>query len=166
MDWSEAGTLIRSFLKKYRWAAAVLLAGLLMMAVPEQQEPPAVTETPAQSVQPELQQELEELLSRLEGVGKVRILLTAASGPQTHYQTDEDTQNTADSRDHRVETVVITGADRGETGLVRRVDPPVWLGAVVLCQGADRASVRLAVVEAMTAATGLTSDRISVLKMK
>jgi len=36
----------------------------------------------------------------------------------------------------------------------------------VVCQGADRAGVRLAVVDAVKSVTGLSSDRITVLKMK
>lgn len=166
MDREEARTLIKSLFRKYRWAALILAVGLMLMLLPE--EPPGqelVAETPAQQ-EPQLQQDLEELLSRLEGAGKVRVLLTTISGAETHYQTDEDLHKTTDSGEKRQETVIITDQNRAEAGLVRRIDPPVYLGAVVLCQGADRASVRLAVVEAVAAATGLTSDKISVLKMK
>jgi hypothetical protein len=42
----------------------------------------------------------------------------------------------------------------------------VYQGAVVLCQGAADAAVRLAVVEAVSKATGLGADKICVLKMK
>jgi stage III sporulation protein AG len=65
-----------------------------------------------------------------------------------------------------METVIITDAQRAQQGLVKQVNPPVYLGAVVVCQGADRASVRLAIVEAVANATGLGADKISVLKMK
>jgi stage III sporulation protein AG len=43
---------------------------------------------------------------------------------------------------------------------------PQYLGAIVVCQGADRSDVRLAIVEAVSALTGLGADKISVLKMK
>ena len=43
---------------------------------------------------------------------------------------------------------------------------PLYQGAVVVCQGAGKASVRLAVTEAIAALTGLTSDKISVVKWK
>ena len=112
--------------------------------------------------QPGLAQQLEILLTNLQGAGTVRVLLTERTGEQIHYQTDQD----GSREDRHLKTVVITGSDRAQTGLILRTDPPVWQGAVVLCQGADSAAVRLAVVEAVTAATGLTSDRISVLKMK
>jgi len=39
-------------------------------------------------------------------------------------------------------------------------------GAVVLCDGADSARVKLAVTNALTSYTGLRSDKISVMKMK
>ena len=41
-----------------------------------------------------------------------------------------------------------------------------FTGAVILCQGANNAEVRLQVVEAVSAFTGLGSNRIMVLKMK
>ena len=55
---------------------------------------------------------------------------------------------------------------RNERGLVIRTDPPKYLGAVVLCQGADSSVVRLAVIDAVSKVTGLGTDRICVLKMK
>ena len=39
-------------------------------------------------------------------------------------------------------------------------------GAVVVCDGGDDAAVRLAVTQAVSAYTGLGSDRITVMKMK
>lgn len=166
MDWTDKKNTIAQFLKKYRWAAVVLLAGLVLMALPEGKtadEPPAPEEPIRQET---LQEELEALLCTLDGAGKVKVLLTTASGAETHYQTDEDTAKTGDSADRRTQTVIITSEDRSETGLVQRIDPPVYLGAVVLCQGADRPQVKLAVVDAVATATGLTSDKISVWKMK
>ena len=161
MDHEEGKQALRAFFKKYRWAAAVILSGLVLMALPQGQE--AVSEHPQTVLtQPGLQQKLESLLSNLQGAGTVRVLLTERTGEQIHYQTDQD----GPREDRHLKTVVITGSDRAQAGLIQRTDPPVWQGAVVLCQGADSAAVRLAVVEAVTAATGLTSDRISVLKMK
>lgn len=166
MDRGDKRDIIIEYLKKYRWAAVVLLAGLILMALPENEMEAVVPEPEAILQQESLQQELEILLSRLDGAGAVKVLLSTASGPETYYQTDEDEGKTDTSADKRSETVLITSSDRSEMGLVRRVDPPVYLGAVVLCQGADRAQVKLAVVDAVATATGLTTDKISVWKMK
>ena len=62
--------------------------------------------------------------------------------------------------------MIITDSDRKEEGLITQVDPPVYQGAIIVCQGADRGAVRLAIVEAVSRVTGLGADRISVLKMK
>lgn len=167
MDWVEMKELAAAFIKKYRWAVVVLLAGVMLMLLPEENPVSREAADPPQAVeQKDLQQELEEILSKLDGAGKVKVLLSQASGSYTHYQMDEDQSKTMDSLDKRSETVIITGADRSQSGLVQRVDPPIYLGAVVLCQGGDSPSVKLAVVDAVATATGLTSDKISVWKMK
>lgn len=41
-----------------------------------------------------------------------------------------------------------------------------YTGAVIFCHGADSASVRLKIVEAVSVYTGLSSNKIKVLKMK
>lgn len=105
-------------------------------------------------------EQLSQLLSQIKGAGKVRLLLTEAAGEKTIYQTDRTGQ------DQQSDTVIITGADRGQQGMVQQIIPPEYRGAVVVCQGADDPSVRFAIVEAVSNATGLSTDRISVLKMK
>ena len=109
-----------------------------------------------------LEERLEQLLGQIDGAGEVRVLLTEESGRETLYQTDS--QASGDSRSD--DTVLVESSDREETGLVRQTLEPVYRGAVVLCQGADRPSVKLAVVEAVRCVTGLGADAISVLKMK
>jgi len=157
----DIGTLMDN-LKKYRWGIVVLALGLLLMAIPGQQEEKAAVEPQPPAAQESLQESLSQLLSRLEGAGKVQVLLTESVGTETVYQTDDGLSD--DSR--KKDTVLITGADRAQTGLVRQINPPQYLGAVVLSQGADSAKVRLSIVEAVKSATGLGSDRITVLKMK
>lgn len=41
-----------------------------------------------------------------------------------------------------------------------------WEGAVVVCEGADSAAVRLTLTQALRALTGLPSDRITIVKGK
>ena len=109
---------------------------------------------------------LEEILAQISGVGKVRVLLTEAAGAETVYQTDEDRSTSSDSQSLRTETVIITDSDREAHGLVRSVTPPVYLGAIIVCQGGDNPTIRLSIVEAVSNVTGISSDRITVLKMK
>lgn len=152
---------IAGLLKQYRYGILVLLLGLVLMLVPSGSD----TEEEKAEVLPEaagIQEQLENILCQIEGAGKVQVLLSEAEGETTVYQ--QETNQSGDSL--RQETVVITNGDRVENGLICQVIPARYQGAVVVCQGGDRASVRLAIVEAVSSVTGLTSDKITVLKMK
>ena len=96
------------------------------------------------------------------GAGSVRVLLSGQTSEITRFQTDE----TSDGENLRQETVLITGDNRVQTALVRQTEAPTYRGAIIVCQGADSPAVRLAIVKAVAAATGLTTNRITVLKMK
>lgn len=153
---------ITGLLKQYRYGVLVLLIGLGLMLLPtgkaEEAQTETVSETPAESIQ----DRLEAILAQVEGAGKVRVLLTESAGQITVYQ--QDTSTSGDSL--KSDTVVVTDGDRAENGLISQVIPAQYQGAIVVCQGGDRASVRLAIVEAVSSVTGLTSDKITVLKMK
>ena len=154
--------------KKYRFPALILMLGIILMTLPIKEKKaaePLQTEEPNIS-QTDLQGALEDILCLIQGAGKVRVLLTEAAGEQTLYQTDEDMQANGESESIRQDTVLLTDSAREEAGLIRQIIPPVYQGAVILCQGADSAAVRLAIIQAVASATGLTSDKITVLKMK
>lgn len=159
-------TQVSQFFKQYKMAALILAVGLVLMLLPArstQAESPVQTTTQtAESPQ----EQLEAILSQIQGVGKVRVLLTVAQGEQTLYIFDEDHSDTLDTETTRKEAVVITDTNRAQAGLVSQVIPPVYRGAVIVCQGGDLPGVKLAVVEAVCDATGLTADKITVLKMK
>ena len=130
------------------------LAGLALMVIPvgsEETDP-----VPTVTAEETLESRLEAILCRIDGAGEVKVLLTEDRGGEVLYQTEGE-----DGK-----TVLICGADRSESGLVRTTEAPSYRGAVVVCQGADSAAVRLAVVEAVANATGLGTDRITILKMK
>ncbi|MBQ2412882.1 MAG: hypothetical protein II313_05605, partial [Anaerotignum sp.] len=109
---------------------------------------------------------LENILGQIAGVGKVKVLITEANGAETVYQTDENRSLSQDSENLKVETVIVKNADREDTGLIRFVSPPVYLGAIIVCEGGDSPTVKLSIVQAVSNVTGIPSDRITVLKMK
>lgn len=162
MDWVDIRTKIRNFSKRYWYVLLIMIAGLGLMALPTQQKEDIPTTQQSQQ-HLALQQELEQILCQIRGAGKVKVLLTESTGAQTVYQTDQDRRGTDSSN---IKTVIITDSNRNQSGLVHRVDPPVYLGAVIVCQGGDSAAVKLAIVEAVASVTGLSTDRITVLKMK
>ena len=160
MDGNEPRQRINALFGKYKYPILVVLVGLGLLLLPtrEAQEPPVPVETVREA---SLEQRLEELLAQIEGAGAVRVLLTEDLGRETVWQTD--VQKDADSV--REDTVILEDSGRNEIGLVRRTTEPSYRGAVILCQGADAPSVKLAIVEAVRCVTGLGADQISVQKM-
>lgn len=165
MDWVSMKERGWESLKKYRYVLLIVLAGLFLMALPEKEREPAESAAVV-SAQPSLQDSLSDILSKISGAGKVEVLLTEAKGEQMLYQMDEDRTAGENNTDIRRKTVLVTDSGRNETGLLRQIYPPTYQGAVVLCQGADNAKIALAIVEAVADATGLSADKITVLKMK
>lgn len=159
VTWKEKGTELA---RRYQYVLLVLLVGIFLMVFPGGKAREQAVEEPREIQQPDLQQSLSQLLSRAAGAGKVEVLLTESAGAQKLYQTDENMS--ADNV--RRSTVLVTSASREEGGLVKQILPPTYQGAVVLCQGAEDARVRLAIVNAVMSVTGLRSDQITVLKMK
>jgi stage III sporulation protein AG len=163
MDWVNTREKILNFAKRYWYVLLVLVIGLGLMALPTEKQDRETTVSQPETQPQILQQELEQILSQIRGAGKVKVLLTELTGSQTVYQTDQDQRDEGSSN---IKTVIIADKDRNQNGLVHRVDPPVYLGAVIVCQGGDSAAVKLAIVEAVASVTGLSTDRITVLKMK
>ncbi len=165
MDIGKLGGKLTQRIKKYRYPILVLLAGILLMTLPGQKQEAAPAQEPTQQTeapQADMARELEDILSQIKGVGKVQVLLTQAAGERYEFQQDENRSDTAQAGD----TVIITDADRNQSPVLVQTLPPEYLGAIIVCQGASTPEVKLAVVEAVSKATGLSSDRISVLKMK
>ena len=157
--------------KKYGAVVPVLAAGILLLAWPSgegESKTDAAEYGAAIESLTETEQRMERLLSKVEGIGSVRLMLTLESGERQELAEDTELSysgDTAAPEDYarRSETVIVT-ADGGDAPVVTRTVSPVYRGAVVVCQGADRAEVRLAVTQAVSALTGLGSDRIVVIK--
>ena len=162
MDWiAQRKSLLEQF-KKYRYVLLAALTGILLMTLPEgklQEQPPVSVSADDPE---DLEAALSGILSQVAGAGEVQVLLTEKEGEQVLFQCDE----VITSEDVRRDTVLISGSDRAEGGLVRQRVPPVYRGAVVLCRGADNAQVRLALAEAVKSVTGLSLDCVTILKMK
>ncbi|MBQ9761655.1 MAG: hypothetical protein IJV82_01095 [Oscillospiraceae bacterium] len=159
MDLTKFREKTAGAIKKYRYAILVLIIGIGLMLIPNGSNRSKSEQTaPSESLQADETEALTQILSQVKGAGKVKVLLTLASGERIIYQTDDDAQ--------RKDTVIVTNSDRAQQGLVEKVLAPEYRGAVVVCQGADDVSVRLAIVEAVSCATGLGTDKITVLKMK
>ena len=169
MDYKELKCRISGLAVKYKYVWIVLLAGMILMMIPgksSQKDAAAIPEQELPQQEYTLESQLEEILSCIEDAGKVKVMLSVSRSEKTIYQTDSTYSQSDDHADSRTQTILITDNQRNETGLVHQKYSPVYQGAIVLAEGADMSSVKLAIVKAVSDITGLGADKISVLKMK
>lgn len=167
MEWDSVKRKVNALFKKYKYAFLILLVGLVLMAIPSgrKEKEEVYTETKVETV-PSVEERIESILSKIDGAGDVEVLLSQAKGERILYQTDMDESVSENGTTNRVSTVLVTDTQRNENGLIVQVEPPVYLGAIVVSKGADNPSVKLAIVEAVSKITGLGANQITVLKMK
>ncbi|MBD5084683.1 MAG: stage III sporulation protein AG [Clostridiales bacterium] len=154
-------------LEKYKYVLIILAAGLILLLWPtgekEKQSESADRSAPEEFDLAALEEKLSQTLSQVEGAGKVTVALTVKSGMEQVPVTDRSTSVTERGNSLEEKTVVInTGS--GQEMMVRVQRYPQFQGAVVVCQGGDRADVRLLLTQAVSALTGLGADRITVCK--
>ena len=160
----EKGKLL---LKSHRYVVIILLIGFALMLLPIGKKTPEKSSTiVTQKVSADIQKQLVETLQKIDGVGEVHLLLTVDSSGETIYQTDLDTSTNESAQSNRTETVIVTDANRNQSGLIRKSTEPNYRGAVVICKGGANPQVQLAVTQAVMKSTGLSADQICVLKMK
>lgn len=151
--------------KKYKFVLLVVLVGIILMLLPVSSQTKETEENKSQIPQESfdlaaMEQRMEAVLGKIDGVGKLRLMLTLQSG--TRLTLAEDTQRDQDRTQREIVTLN-RGSGNQEIVITNRFYP-VYQGAVVVCQGADSSAVRLAITETVQALTGLPSDRIRVAK--
>ena len=159
---------IQQLFSKYKYIIIIMLIGIVLLLLPSQSKTVVEKDVITNSVDNILsvEEQLSHILSYVNGAGKVQVMLSIANGEETVYQTNDNQSLDADRTTSKTDTVTITDAGRNQSGLIRQVNPPVYSGAIVVCQGADDPLVRLSIMEAVSIITGLRTDKISILKMK
>ena len=162
--WPEAAQQWKGALRKYSYVLLIAAVGIVLLLLPSGGRDSPETETPAQEEGASFdldafEKKLEHTLSQIEGVGTARVVLTLDSGSrQVLARNQERAGDGANSN-----TVVTVGRGSGSQEVVPlQTVAPEFRGALVVCPGGGNASVRLKLIEAVSAVTGLGSNRISV----
>lgn len=151
--------------KKYQFALLILLVGLVLLAWPSGSggAKTAVTQAPSSGeAEPfdleDMETRLAESLSKIQGVGRTEVVLTLAAGSEKILASDQ--KITADGS--QTTTVVINNGSSQETTVTTQIIYPTFQGALVVCDGGGNSTVRLNVLKAVKALTGLDADNISI----
>ncbi len=154
---------------KYKYVLLVLLIGIVLMSLPDvSTKKDSRVEKISQEIDTEIATEdsLSRILGYIAGAGEVKVMLTHQKGEERLYHENLEQKGNNGSESLRSDTVIISDSQRNQSGLLRQVNPPTYMGAIVICEGADNPAVKLSIVDAVSKVTGLGANQISVLKMK
>lgn len=162
---------------RYKYFLAVIAVGvLLLLSAKVPASEPAKeegTQTEAAFDLQTFQQSVADSLAQIEGAGRVEVLLSLEAGEESVYASDvsQSSQSTGGSSDSTSETYqstmsILSDGSYGETPVLIKSKYPTFRGAVILCEGADSDTVRLQIVQAVSALCGISSDHISISKLK
>lgn len=154
---------LKELFQRYQAVLLVLAVGLALLLWPQgeetvktaQDQPEASGESVSAGVQLEtLEQRLADALSQVQGVGEATVVLTLESGARQVLATDRKGED--------AETVVVSAGSGQEQAVTVQQIAPKFQGALVVCTGGGDPKVKLQVLQAVEALTGLNANQISI----
>lgn len=128
------------------------------------------------SYEAELEKKLEDILSKVDGAGTVKVMVTLDESEEIVLQTDSSVesnitnetdsaggQRTVNSNSYSYSTVLSGGSSNGEPYIIKQIYPKV-AGVVVIAEGAGSAGIQTQISEAVQALFDIPAHKIKVLK--
>ncbi len=125
----------------------------------------------------ELEVKLEEILSKIQGVGEVKVFINYSESSEIIPMYNESTQTsnteetdtsggtrTIEETDSQKE-IIYEESDEGKTVITQKVVEPQIQGAIITAKGAENAEVKTSIIQAVEAVTGLATHKIQVFEM-
>ena len=126
-----------------------------------------------------LSKQVEDILKYMEGVGRVRVLVTMEASKEAIVEKDSpytrtntlETDSEGGSRnisdmENQEETVYITDSQGNKTPYVVKEMAPLVKGVVVVAEGGGQSEVKESITEALVALFDLEPHKIKVVKMR
>ena len=159
-------------IKRSKYVLAVVLLGLFLILLPDKKEngtaQASETETVRFSVREE-EKRIEAALSEIAGAGRVCVVLSVRSSEERVIAVDTEDyvlQEDGELRRETSQNTVTVSGDTGEEPVTVKTIYPEYRGALVVAEGADNAEIKLRLVQAVADLTGLSTEKITVVKMK
>ena len=137
----------------------------------------AIQEETKKDSDSDLKEQLEDILQNINGVGKVKVLITYSQTSQVLPLYNEDTsKKDTEEKDKTGGTRIVTETDTkkdvifqetngNKMPITQSVISPKVEGVIVTAQGAINMAVKTDIIQAVEAVTGLSSHKIQVFTM-
>lgn len=127
----------------------------------------------------QLENSLADIVTRIQGAGEAKVLVTLEQSTQYVYATQEKKSNQTtedksgnstiknEANDNTETTyILVKDADGGQKALPVTEVQPIVKGVVIVCDGGDNPTVQQNVISAVTTALNITTVRVCVIKAK
>ena len=131
------------------------------------------------NIKDKTEEKLENILSKISGVGKVRVMITysVSSSVTPVYDETSKISNTTENDDsggtrtitqteNGKQIVYKENSDGSKEPITKNTESPKMEGAIIVAEGAENIEVKTNIIEAVEAATGLATHKIQVFKME
>ena len=146
--------------------------------VPEAENTNSVVQVSTDTSNDQNEEKLANILSNIEGVGKVKVLLTYSQTStyvpiynenlKESNTTETDSaggSRTVEESDSQKEVIYKEDGNGNREPVTQSIISPKIEGAIITAEGANNADVKTAIVQAVEATTGLATHKIQVFKM-
>lgn len=125
----------------------------------------------------ELEIKLEEILSKIQGVGEVKVFINYAESSEIKpmYNENTKTSNTEETdtsggtrkiQEEDSQKEIIYEENNGEkTPITQKIVEPKIQGAIITAKGASNSDIKTNIIQAVEAVTGLATHKIQVFEM-
>ncbi len=126
----------------------------------------------------ELEIKLEEILSKIQGVGEVKVFINYSESNEIipMYNQNTKTSNTEETdtsggtrkieKTDSQKEIIYEESDGEKTVITQKVVEPQIEGAIITAKGAGSAEVKTSIIQAVEAVTGLATHKIQVFEME
>lgn len=166
---------------KYKYVVLIAIVGIFLIFlsttnskkenIKEQKTEKLEKKTSDEYVE-QLEKKLNNIISKIEGVGRSEVLITIENGIENVYansekkatNSNENVSGKMSIRDDTQKDVVVIDTHEGKQALVVTQKEPTIKGVLVVCDGADNVSVVEKVTDAVSKSLNIKKNRLSVVK--
>lgn len=120
------------------------------------------TEETGENYRQTMEQQVVDLLSKVEGVGKTEVMITLSAGKEKVTLKDNET---AEGKSQE-ETVLVEDSERNSSPYVLQEKEPVPEGILVVCEGGGDPAVSREIISAIQVLFHVEAHKIKVMKME
>jgi stage III sporulation protein AG len=164
IPWSKPFLRWKETLGPYCYVLPLIAVGMCLLLLPAEgraeDQVEEVISTQSDSFDLEaFEAKLEQILSRIQGAGETQVVLTLDGGSRQVLAQDLDRSETGDMT---TSTVTVGRGSGSQEVVPLQTLAPSFRGALVVCPGGGDPQTQLKIAEAVSALTGLGTNRISI----